>query len=157
MKHLSTIISAVIIILVAALIGSVLYNNFIFTLLEVTDAESLRQVIVCREMLEVLQQAQDTKAPDAELNSTEPETVIPAEDSESEVPEPEETQPTLNSDIKVETTEDKIIYEDNYARITYIKQELSIFGPTVKFLIENKSEIVLDISFTDVYIDGYMA
>jgi hypothetical protein len=151
MKTLKTIlISVVITLLVASLVVSILCNNMILSLLEIKDAESFKQVLFCKEVVDSMQQLED--ALDTDTTVPEDTEQQPTEDTETEdapaveAPEPEVNMPT-----------DTIIYEDAYAKVTYVKQELSIFGPTVKFLVESKTTKTINISFNDVYIDGFMA
>ena len=125
----------VITILAVMLTLSVAFNIFIITILDIKDVTSFKQVLLCRELLLSMNQIPEdntTEAPNTNVEST------PNTDSITTAP-----------------SESNIIYEDSYIKVTYIKQELSIFGPTVKFLIENKGTKAVDISFTDVHIDGY--
>lgn len=144
------IISVVITLLVSALVGSIVYNTVVMSVLNISDAESFRKAIVCQELVDSLQQLQDTEAnigSSAEVEVPDTNTQQPNEDSEIELPE-------TNVDDPVK---DEVIYEDTYIKVTYVKQELSIFGPAIKFLIESKTTQTIDISFTNVHIDGYMA
>ena len=142
MKYLKTIIiSVAATLLITALVLSIVYNNLILKVLGITDVESFKRVMFCQELLESLQQSFDTG-----VESDVPNTDVqrPVEDSEIVAPSPD----TYNTN--------DVIYEDVYIRVTYVKQELSIFGPTIKFLIENKTTKTIDVSFTNVHIDGYM-
>jgi hypothetical protein len=144
------IISVVITLLVSALVGSIVYNTVVMSVLNISDAESFRKAIVCQELVDSLQQLQDTEAntgSSAEVEVPDTNTQQPTEDSEIELPEADVEDP-----VKYE-----VIYEDTYIKVTYVKQELSIFGPAIKFLIESKTTQTIDISFTNVHIDGYMA
>jgi hypothetical protein len=144
------IISVVITLLVSALVGSIVYNTVVMSVLNISDAESFRKAIVCQELVDSLQQLQDTEAntgSSAEVEVPDTNTQQSNEDSEIELPE-------TNVDDPVK---DEVIYEDTYIKVTYVKQELSIFGPAIKFLIESKTTQTIDISFTNVHIDGYMA
>jgi hypothetical protein len=136
MKTFKTI---VIIILAVMLILSASLNTFILTMLEITDVESFKQVLLCRELLKSLEQVTDTTV-DTDMTSSD---VI--------VDNPVETA-LMDTPIVDEAT---VIYEDTNIKVTCVKQELSIFGPTIKFLMENKTTTPLDISFTNVHIDGY--
>lgn len=146
----AVIISVVITLLVSALVGSIVYNTVVMSVLNISDAESFRKAIVCQELVDSLQQLQDTEAntgSSAEVEVPNTNTQQPTEDSEIELPEPDVDDPV----------KDEVIYEDTYIKVTYVKQELSIFGPAIKFLIESKTTQTIDISFTNVHIDGYMA
>ena len=151
MKTLKTIlISVVITLLVASLVVSILCNNMILSLLEIKDAESFKQVLFCKEVVESMQQLED--ALDTDTTVPEDAEQQPTEDTETEdAPEVEAPEPEVNMPT------DTVIYEDAYVKVTYVKQELSIFGPTVKFLVESKTTKTINISFNDVYIDGFMA
>lgn len=145
MKSLKLIIvSVAITLLIVGLAVSIACNKFILAVFDITDVESFKNAVISQELVESLQQIQSAPA-DTETKDHNTETVqIPTEDSKSEVAD--------NVIVK-----DEIIYEDSYVKITYVKQELSIFGPTIKFLVESKTDKTIDISFTDVHIDGFMA
>ena len=144
------IISVVITLLASALVGSIVYNTVVMSALNISDAESFRKAIICQELVDSMQQLQDTESDtnsNTEVTVPDTNTQKPTEDSTIELPEHE-----ANTPVK-----DEVIYEDAYVKVTYVKQELSIFGPTVKFLVESKTTDTIDVMFTDVHIDGYMA
>lgn len=148
MKLFKTI---VIIVLAVMLTLSLSLNIFVFTMFEINDVESFKQVLLCRELLESFSQLsadKTTETPD--VKEEVPSIDINTEDINKEDP----VVPEIPADNTPE--ESNIIYEDTNVKVTYVKQEHSIFGPTIKFLVENKSTDTLDISFADVYIDGYM-
>lgn len=145
MKNFTTIIiSVVITLLAAALIMSVTFNSTVMDVLNISDVESFRKAIVYQELANIQQQM-----PSTETETEVPETNIekPSDESNNIQQEPEANIPN----------KDEVVYEDAYIKVSYVKQELSIFGPTIKFLIESKTTETIDISFTDVHIDGYMA
>jgi hypothetical protein len=147
------VISVIITALIAALIGIVVYNKFIFAVLDVTDAESFRNVVVSQEIVKSLQQS-STDNSDTETGMGEQSGVLTPEADIIETVTPGDND---SSEVENELSKGTVIYEDGYVKVTYIKQELSIFGPTVKFLIESECSNVIDVSFTDVHVDGYMA
>jgi hypothetical protein len=139
---INTLKTIIIIILAVLVTLSLAFNTFILTILEIKDVESFKQVILCRELLMSMSQI-------PEDNSTVETTTSTGVNTNPE-PVPDNQNSTTNTPMT-----DNIIYEDSYIKVTYVKQELSIFGPTIKFLIENLSSKAVDISFTDVHIDGY--
>jgi hypothetical protein len=147
------VISVIITALIAALIGIVVYNKFIFAVLDITDAESFRNVVVSQEIVKSLQQS-STDNSDTETGMGEQSGVLTPEADIIETVTPGDND---SSEVENELSKGTVIYEDGYVKVTYIKQELSIFGPTVKFLIESECSNVIDVSFTDVHVDGYMA
>lgn len=132
----------VIIILAVMLILSFAFNMFIMTILEITDIESFKQVILCRELMKTVDQATETTEATVDTDASPTETADTMTDTIVDAP-------AVNNS--------KVLYEDTYIKVTYVKQELSLFGPTIKFLVESKSTDTLDVSFTNVYIDGYQA
>lgn len=53
--------------------------------------------------------------------------------------------------------EEKVIFDDEYAKISYIGIERNSYGgPDINIKIENKSDKALIIQTTDVLVDGYM-
>ena len=156
MKSLKLIIiSVAITLLAAALVVTIACNKFILAVFDINDTDSFKKAIVSKELMESLQQLQSTPE-ETETSVPNTEAVqIPAEDSK-----PEETESEVvaepESEVIIDTAKDEIIYEDDYVKITYVKQELSLFGPAIKFLVESKTDKTIDISFTDVHIDGFM-
>ena len=153
------IISVVITLLISGLTVSIACNKFILTVFDITDTESFKKAVIYNELVESMQNSfgyADTDTTTVETDSQEPtEDSEQIKDSEIEVnteeSKLEETAPEITDAVANE-----IVYEDNYVKVTYVKQELSLFGPTIKFLVESKTDKTVDISFTDVHIDGYM-
>ena len=140
------IISVVITLLAMSLVVSFACNKFVLNVLNITDVESFRDAIIAQELVESLRQSSGT---DTNTNINTPNTDT-STNTDSEVPDI--NKPTVES-----VPGDTVIYEDSYAKITYVKQESSIFGPTIKFLVESKATKAIDVSFTNVHIDGFMA
>ena len=125
------------------LVLSMALNIFMFSIFEIKDAASFKQALLCKELLNSLNQ----------LSTSEP-----TYDEQTEV----STNSTYNNGSTTEPAPsinnsviNEVKYEDEYVKVTYVKQELSILGPTLKFNVENKTTDALDISFTNVHIDGY--
>ena len=56
-----------------------------------------------------------------------------------------------------EKKEEKIIFDNEYAKISYIGIERNSYGgPDINIKIENKSDKTLTIQATDILVDGYM-
>jgi hypothetical protein len=51
----------------------------------------------------------------------------------------------------------EVIYNENGVKIYFIGQELGLMGPSLKFLVENNTNQILDIKLTNLYIDGFQA
>lgn len=153
MKNIKTIIiSVAFTFLTVALVSCILFHNFTMRALNITDAESFGKILAGQELLKSLQQAQNTDTSVNNSNDTD-------SSGASTTDKPSTDRPSVEGNVDKETPAtsiNNIIYEDDYIKVTYVKQENSIFGPTLKFLIENKTSETLDISFTDVYIDGYL-
>ena len=127
MKLFKTI---VIIILAVGLALSLSLNIFILTILEVSDAESFKQVLLCRELLESFEQL-----------------------GPPEFEEEPETEP--DSDLTQD--ESRVIYDDNNVRITFIKQKAGLLGPSLVLSIENTGTKTIDVEFTNVFINDCRA
>lgn len=132
------------------LVLSVALNIFVFTIFEINDTESFKQVLLCRELVESLNQLSNPTV-DTTVDETTDEIVSDSANTEAEP----ETEPETEAPVET-ATKNSIIYEDSNVKITYVKQELSLLGPTLKFCVENKTTEAIDVSFNDVYIDGYM-
>lgn len=141
MKLAKTIAIMVLSVLLAF---SLFFNIFIVTILEIKDVDSFKQVLLCRELFDSLNDLSDSTAEE------EPEDTTKPDDTELESI-PDSTTPV------VKPAEGKTIYNDNGVKIVYVEQELGLLGPSLKFYIENNSDQTLDISLTDVYIDGFKA
>lgn len=112
---------------------SVIFNIFMLTVFEIKDITSFKQVLLCRELLNSVSQSIDDGF---------------IQDSDAE---------TSGNSTQKEPTKGKVIFTEDNVKITYVGQESGLLGPGLKFLIENNSTKAIDISFTYVYIDGYVA
>ncbi len=141
MKKYDLIKTISIITLSILLVLSVAFNIFILTVFEIKNVKSFKQALLCRELLESISQPfEDVSGQDTTVDTEnqEPSTELPEE--------PAEVPSTA-----------RVVFAENGIKITYVKQELGLLGPTLTFLIENDGNQAMDISFTYVYIDGYVA
>lgn len=113
-------------ILSALLVMSTFFNIFFLTVFGIKDVESFKRALLSKELLDGL------------TGTTE---VIP------------ETDVDQNTS---DATESKVVFSKGNIKITYIEQESGLLGPSFKFLIENNSTDSIYVSFTDVYVDGYL-
>lgn len=157
MKPIKTVIASVITtVLIMSLAVSFAYNKFAMNLLDITDIESFRNAIVAQELIKSLQGisgTNDTTNADSGATNTQ-DTNINTSTNQNV---PDSDKPTIDITTTDSMPDGTVIYEDSYAKITYVKQESSIFGPTIKFLVESNATKNIDVSFTNVHIDGFMA
>lgn len=138
MKNAKTI---VIIALSVLLVFSLSLNIFIFSMFEIKDAESFKQALLCKELLDSFNQSA---------------TIIDRPNNNNQ-------QDSLNTgttvpDVQIkEPTKDMIIYNANGVKISFVAQEIGLMGPSLKFYVENNTDKTLDIYLTDVYLDGFKA
>ncbi len=142
MKLAKTIIIMVLSVLLAI---SIFFNIFITTILEIKDVESFKQVLLCRELIESMNQLSDTDnngkvdVPSSDLVDT--------ESPDAEIPSTSNKAPADAS----------VIYNENGVKISFVEQELGLMGPSLKFYVENNTDQALDICLTNIYIDGIQA
>ena len=131
MKLAKTII---IMALSVLLVLSLSYNIFINIIFEINNIDDIKQIMICRELWE-------------SLNSIEPD------EESTNTSNPDIIEPSTN----IPTTEyDKVIFHDEYVKITYTGYEKNnILGPKLNFLIENDSDKNISVSFVDVAINGF--
>lgn len=113
-------------ILSALLVMSTFFNIFFLTMFGIKDVESFKRALLSKELLDGL------------TGTTEV------------VPETDVDQNTSDA------TESKVVLSEGNIKITYVEQESGLLGPSFKFLIENNSTDSIYVSFTDVYVDGYL-
>lgn len=129
-------------VLAALLVMSIVFSIFAFVILDINDAESFRQTIICQEFMKSMSELSEDTSSDT--------------DSEPPVVEPEDT--IVDSDLPNATpVEPMVIYDANNVLVTYVDQELGLVGPTLKFYVENNCDRAITLEFTEVYIDGYIA
>lgn len=153
MKSLKIIIiSVAITLLISGLTVSIACNKFILTVFDIKDAESFKNAVICHELVESMQHGSGQVDTDTITFETDSQELTEDFEVKTEEPKQEETKPEI-----ADAVTNEIVYEDDFIKVTYVKQELSLFGPTIKFLVESKTANTVDVSFTDVHIDGYMA
>ena len=125
-------------VLSAFLAISIFVNIFICAVLGIKNGETFKEVLLAQEVLASLGAIGDT--PDPDTNPTpQPETSTP----ETPVQKPGVTK--------------EFSYNNDYVKIKFLKQEVILGEPVLKFEVENISDKTLTISFKEVYIDGYQA
>lgn len=137
MKNVKTI---AIIVLSVLLVFSLSLNIFIFSMFEIKDAESFKQALLCKELLDSFNQSATIidRPNNNQQDSSNTDTTVP--------------------DVQIkEPTKDMIIYNANGVKISFVAQEIGMMGPSLKFYVENNTNQTLDICLTDIYIDGYKA
>lgn len=138
MKNVKTI---AIITLSVLLVFSLSLNIFIFSMFEIKDAESFKQALLCKELLDSFNQSAtiiDRPNNNNQQDSSNTGTTVP--------------------DVQIkEPTKDMIIYNANGVKISFVAQEIGMMGPSLKFYVENNTNKTLDIYLTDVYLDGFKA
>jgi hypothetical protein len=137
-------------VIASLLVLSVLSNIFIFSVLGIHDGESFKQTMLAKELLT---NQSSTETEPVSTESVEPD-VYPDEWFVTDDPdyslENNSTTPTENDQVTTPP-----IYQDENVKITYLRQEDSVFGLDYKFLVENTSDRPLTITFSDLYIDGF--
>lgn len=117
-------------ILSALLVMSTFFNIFFLTMFGIKDVESFKRALLSKELLDGL------------TGTTE---VVPETDVDQNT-----------SENTSDATESKVVFSEGNIKITYVEQESGLLGPSFKFLIENNSTDSIYVSFTDVYVDGYL-
>lgn len=81
-------------------------------------------------------------------------TVSPTPETQSESPVPPSSA-SVSSEV---TIEEQVLYEKNNIKITAKSLDLgALFGPEIKVLVENQSEIGVTVQIRNFSINGYMA
>lgn len=137
----------------ALLTLSVFFNIFFLTVFEIHDADSFKQALLSKEILDGFI---NIETPEDKPETNNPTIDNPTvETPTSDVNEPEPEVPSVDESFGLQ--EGQVVYNDNGITITYLNQETSVFGPQFNFYIVNNSEYTLWVSCTDVYIDGVQA
>lgn len=146
MKLAKTIIICV---LSCLLTLSVALNIFTYTIFEIHDVESFKQVLFSKELLDSFTSigngSEDTSEDiiiDSSNNNSEPDQTLDQQEPE------EDTNKLIKGDI---------IFDEGNILITFVEQSEGLLGPSFKFCVENKTNKSINVSFTDLYIDGFMA
>lgn len=121
-----------IMVLSVLLVLSTFFNVFFLAIFGIKDAESFRRALLNKELLDELTDVTD-------ITDVTEETTVPDVDYNPS-----------------DATESVVVFNEESIKITYIKQETGLLGPSFKFLIENNSIDSIYVSFTDVYVDGYL-
>lgn len=130
----------------ALLAVSIFLNIFICSVLGISNGESFGQLLLAKELVTELgnlnteQDSGVTQKPDTAVPDTTPPTMPE--------PEPDKDEPGV---------EQSLSYSNDFIKVEFLNQTTGLLGPALRFEVENRSDRVVTISFTDVYIDGYQA
>lgn len=141
MKLAKTIIICV---LSCLLTLSVALNIFTYTIFEINDVESFKQVLFSKELLDSFTSIGNGSEDTSEdiNNNSEPDQT------------PDQQEPEVEDN---KLTKGDIIFDEGNILITFVEQSVGLLGPSFKFCVENKTDKTINVSFTDLYIDGFMA
>lgn len=149
MKLAKTIIICV---LSCLLTLSVSLNIFTYTIFGIHDVESFKQVLLSKEILESFtsigngsEDTYDDSTTNSSNDGSEPNQT-PEQTPDQQEPE-EDTNKLIKGDI---------IFDEGNILITFVEQSEGLLGPSFKFCVENKTSKSINVSFTDLYIDGFM-
>lgn len=162
MKLAKTII---ITILATLLTLSISLNIFTFTIFEIHDVESFKEVLFATEILDSFKDLeQDTdednkdEVPDINIEDNNNSNV-----TDTPTTEPSDSEPSIEDtstpDVEDEPIEviptDTIIFSEEGVTISYVNFFEDMWGLNFKFCVENNSDKTVDVRFTDVYVDDF--
>lgn len=149
MKLAKTIIICV---LSCLLTLSVALNIFTYTIFEIHDVESFKQVLFSKELLDSFTSIGN------DSEDTSEDTIIDSDNSSEPEQEAEQTPDQQEPEVEDnKLTKGDIIFDEGNILITFVEQSVGLLGPSFKFCVENKTDKTINVSFTDLYIDGFMA
>jgi hypothetical protein len=165
MKLAKTIIITV---LATLLTLSVSLNIFVFTIFEIHDVDSFKEVLIATELVDSFKDLeQDTdednkdEVPDINIEDEDnTDSNVPDDTPTTETPESEpSTEDTPTSDVEDESTEtiptDTIIFSEEGVTISYVTFFEDMWGLNFKFCVENNSDKTVNVYFNDVYVDDF--
>lgn len=146
MKLAKTIIICV---LSCLLTLSVSLNIFTYTIFGIHDVESFKQVLFSKEILDSF-----TSIGNGSEDTSDDSTIDSSNDGSESDQTPEQQEPEVDTNKLVKGD---IIFDEGNILITFVEQSEGLLGPSFKFCVENKTDRSINVSFTDLYIDGFMA
>lgn len=146
MKLVKTIIICV---LSCLLTLSVSLNIFTYTIFGIHDVESFKQVLLSKEILDSF-----TSVGNGSGDISDDSTTNSSNDGSKSDQTPEQQEPEVDTN---KLTKGDIIFDEGNILITFVEQSEGLLGPSFKFCVENKTNKSINVSFTDLYIDGFMA
>lgn len=146
MKLVKTIIICV---LSCLLTLSVSLNIFTYTIFGIHDVESFKQVLFSKEILDSF-----TSVGNGSEDTSDDAITDSSNDGSKSDQTPEQQEPEVDTN---KLTKGDIIFDEGNILITFVEQSEGLLGPQFKFCVENKTSKSINVSFTDLYIDGFMA
>jgi hypothetical protein len=166
MKLAKTIIITV---LATLLTLSVSLNIFVFTIFEIHDVDSFKEVLIATELIDSFKDLE--QGTDEDNKDEVPDTNIEDDDNSSnvtdipttEIPDSEpSTEDTSTPDVEDEEDEstetiptDTIIFSEEGVTISYVTFFEDMWGLNFKFCVENNSDKTVNVYFNDVYVDDF--
>jgi hypothetical protein len=156
MKLAKTIIITV---LTTLLTLSVSLNIFTFTIFEIHDVDSFKEVLIATEIVDSLKDlGQDVKEDNKEETpniNTEDNNTSDVTDDPTNEPGTEDTSTPDVEDEPTEDTQTDIIFSEEGITISYVTFFEDMWGLNFKFCVENNSDKTVDVYFKDVYVDDF--
>ncbi len=156
MKLAKTIIITV---LATLLTLSVSLNIFTFTIFEIHDVDSFKEVLIATEIVDSLKDlGQDVEEDNKEETpnvDTEDNNTSDITDDPTNEPDTEDTSTPNVEDEPTEDTQTDIIFSEEGITISYVTFFEDMWGLNFKFCVENNSDKTVDVYFKDVYVDDF--
>lgn len=142
-------------LIVLAVLGVILtvtltFNIFFTSLFGIHDADSFKQALLSKEILNSLVNVENSDDTEDNLSTDNVDDLPTADDQTNN------DSSNNNTDINNNLQKGEIVFQKENVTITFVKQEAGLLGPTFIFMVKNDSDIFVNVSFTDLYLDDFL-
>lgn len=128
---------------------SLTFNIFFINMFGIHDSDSFKQALLSKEILNGLVNVGDSdNAEDSLLTDNVDD--LPTTDNQ------DNNSSNNNADTNTELQKGEIIFQKEEVTITFVRQESELLGPSFIFMVKNESDIYVNVSFTDLYLDDFL-
>ena len=122
---------------------SLTFNIFFTNLFGIHDSYSFKQALLSKEILDGFINIGDTDEVVDDLPTTENKDTTNSSN-------------TTNTGTKDKLQKGEVVFQKERVTITFVKQESGLLGPSFVFMVKNESDIYVNVSFTDLYLDDLL-
>lgn len=142
-------------LIVLAILGVILtvsltFNIFFTSLFGIHDSDSFKQALLSKEILNDLVNVGNSDTTEDNLSTDSVDDLLTTDNQANN------NSSNNDTDTNNKLQKGEIVFQKEGVTITFVKQESGLLGPSFIFMVKNESDIYVNVSFTDLYLDDFL-